>query len=313
MQSRRVFFLLLPQVHLLDLSGPAQVLDSANSHGAAYKLHYLAEQPCVTSAQGLTLQAETAWPQWQSGDLLIVPGTRARPLPPKASQAVNERLSTLPVEVAVAAICSGAFLLGQAGLLRGKRCTTHWSLLEELQRQNPSASVQDGALYVQDGPVTTSAGIASGIDLTLSLVEAHYGPQLAAQVARDLVVYLRRDGVQGQTSVYLEYRTHLHRSIHRVQDYLCAHLNRAVPLAELAGVAHMSERGLSRAFKQATGITPLRYQQLLRLELAKSYLNDPNLSLEQVAARIGFEDARHFRRLWNQEYGVPPSHRRLQP
>ena len=145
---------------------------------------------------------------------------------------------------------------------------------------------------MQDGPVTTSAGIASGIDL--SLVEAHHGAQLAAQVARDLVVYLRRDGVQGQTSVYLEYRTHLHRSIYRVQDYLCAHLKRVIPLAELAGVAHMSERGLSRAFKQAAGITPLCYQQLLRLELAKSYLSDPNLSLEQVAALIGFEDARHW-------------------
>lgn len=309
--KRRVFFLLLPQVHLLDLSGPAQVFDSANGQGAQYELHYLAEQSTVTSAQRLVLQAETDWPELQANDLLLVPGLRARPTPPAASRGIIKKLSNLPEGLEIAAICSGAFVLGQAGLLKGRRCTTHWSLLEELKRQNPLAKVQDGALYVQDGPVTTSAGIASGIDLALSLVEAHHGPQLVAQVARDLVVYLRRDGVQAQTSVYLEYRTHLQRHIHRVQDHLAANLTRTVPLVELATVAHLSERGLSRAFKQATGITPLRYQQLLRLEMARSLLSDPNLNLEQVAASVGFEDARHFRRLWVQEYGFPPSQQRL--
>lgn len=302
-----MFFLLLPQVHLLDLSGPAQVFDSANAQGANFTLHYLAENTSVQSAQGLMLQAEGEWPVLHEDDLLIIPGVRAREATPRASDGIIRWLTTLPEGLQVAAICSGAFILGQAGLLRGRRCTTHWSLLEELQRQNPSAKVQDGALYLQDGNVTTSAGIASGIDLALSIVEQQCGPQLAANVARDLVVYLRRDGVQAQTSVYLEYRTHIQRHIHRVQDHLCAHVARAVPLSELAALAHMSERGLSRAFKAATGITPLRYHHLLKLELARAKLHDPNLTVEQVAGSLGFEDARHFRRIWVKEFGVPPS------
>src|SRR5205085_2241559 len=110
----------------------------------------------------------------------------------------------------IAAICTGAFVLGEAGLLNGRRCTTHWSRLDELHQRFTSATVLINRLFVTDGNVTTSAGIASGIDMTLALIERAYGPLVAAEVARDMVVYIRRDGSESQQSVYLDYRTHLH-------------------------------------------------------------------------------------------------------
>jgi transcriptional regulator GlxA family with amidase domain len=167
--------------------------------------------------------------------------------------------------------------------------------------------VQDAVLYVHDGPVSTSAGVASGIDLALSLVERDHGPALAAVVARELVVYLRRDGLRGQVSPFMEHRSHLHPAVHRVQDHLAQNLDTPHTLAELARVAHLSPRGLTRAFTATIGLTPLEYQQRLRLELGASLLAETDLTIHAVAARCGFRDARHFRRLYSARYGMPPS------
>jgi transcriptional regulator GlxA family with amidase domain len=165
-------------------------------------------------------------------------------------------------------------------------------------------------LFVRDGRITTSAGIASGIDMALAVVEQAHGALLAAQVARYLVVYLRRNGSHAQQSLYLDYRTHLNSGVHRAQDYLLASLTTPVSLADLAATTHMPVRSLTRAFKEATGLTPLQYHQLLRLELGATLLENPDLSVEVVAERCGFDDARHFRRLWRRVYGAPPSRSR---
>jgi transcriptional regulator GlxA family with amidase domain len=211
----------------------------------------------------------------------------------------------------IASVCSAAFILGEAGLLDGRRCTTHWNYTAMLQERYPAARVVDTALFTHDSGVTTSAGIASGIDMALSLIERDQGPLFTARVARELVVYLRRNGAQGQMSIYLEYRTHLHPGVHRVQDWLIEHVTEKVTLAELAAVANLSARSLSRAFKEATGLTMLQYQQRLRLEHAAMLMHNPKLSLDEVASRCGFEDARHFRRLWKAQFGVAPSAMRV--
>jgi len=174
------------------------------------------------------------------------------------------------------------------------------------------ARLLEAVLYVHDRGVTTSAGIASGIDMALSLVEQHHGPRLAGEVARWMVIYLRRNGSQGQVSAYLEYRTHLHPAVHQVQDWLAEHATEPTSLADLAAVAKMTVRNLSRIFKDATGLTPLQYQQRLRLEVAANLLSESELSIEEVAAKCGFEDGRHFRRLWHRYFGVPPSETRRQ-
>jgi transcriptional regulator GlxA family with amidase domain len=211
----------------------------------------------------------------------------------------------------VASVCTGAFVLGEAGLLDGRRCTTHWQAVPFLRGRYPLAKVEEAMLFVRDGRITTSAGIASGIDMALAVIEQAYGPLLAAQVARYLVVYLRRNGTHAQQSLYLDYRTHLNPAVHRAQDYLLASLTASVSLSEVAAAAHMPVRSLTRAFKEATGLTPLQYHQLLRLELGATLLENPDLSIEVIAERCGFDDARHFRRLWQRVHGVSPSRSRM--
>lgn len=313
---RRVLVLLLPNVHLLDLAGPTQVFHSAAEQGAEYTLTFCAAHPQVHSAQGLTFTALSPLPPVHPGDLILVPGVQVGAvthLPPLLGAEARAWLqaSVMP-GVEVAAICSGALALGEAGLLSGRRCTTHWSLTGLLQQRYPDARVLDNLLFVQDRGVTTSAGIASGIDLALSLVEQHHGPLLTARVARDLVVYLRRSGEHAQTSIYLEYRTHLHAGVHRVQDWLAAHPAERATLADLAGVAGLSARHLARSFKASTGLTVLDYQQRLRLERARDLLQDPRLTLDAVAVRSGFAEARALRRVWHRHFGVSPATHRLQ-
>jgi transcriptional regulator GlxA family with amidase domain len=192
--------------------------------------------------------------------------------------------------------------------LDGRRCTTHWSCVKELQRRYPNAEVLDNVLFVQDSGVTTSAGIASGIDLALSFVEQDRGAQMAARVGRDLVVYFRRSGAHHQLNVFLDYRAHLHSGVHRVQDWLNEHAAEAAPLARLASLGAMSESTLTRAFRANTGLTPLQYQQRVRLEMAASLMRDHRLTLDVIAEPCGFVDVRHFRRLWTTTFGQSPSH-----
>ncbi len=310
----RVIFLLVPQVNLLDLAGPAQVFDVARYHGAPYQLIFCTEEPAVVSAQGLAFAKVGPLGPVSEGDLVIVPGPSLL-----AYVAGQVRVGEVALEwlrrahaagAQVASICTGAFILGEAGLLDGRRCTTHWEVTGALQMRYPAARVIEAALFVTDDGVTTSAGIASGIDLALALVEERHGPFVAAQVARYLVVYLRRDAADAQESIYLAYRTHLHPGVHRAQDYLIQAQTEPVVLRDVAERAGMPVRSLLRAFKEATGITPLQYHQRLRLEVAATFLRNPAMRVEEVARRCGFDDPRHFRRLWVRTFGSPPSRSR---
>ncbi len=304
----RVVVLVLPETELLDLAGPAQVFDAANGLGAEYALSFVGSVPRVRSAQGLELLVSPALPPATGDDLVLVPGVRRSSATPRADPDVLAWLrGAAEAKARIAAVCTGAFLLGEAGLLDGRRCTTHWTLVAALAARFPRAIVEDAALFVQDSGVTTSAGIASGIDMALWLVEQDRGPLVAARVARELVVYLRRDGGHGQSSIYLEYRTHLQPRVHRAQDWLIENFAAKVTLDQLADVVGTSARHLARSFKVATGLTPLGYQQRLRLEFAATLMQDPGLTLEAIADRCGFEDARSLRRLWRERYGQPPS------
>lgn len=301
--------LVLPDVNLLDLGGPVQAFDAAAQRGAGYRLEFVAAEPGeVASAQGLRLAGLGPLPATGPGDLILIPGPRLRAPGPKVPVAATTWVrDAVRAGARAASVCTGAAVLAEAGLLDGRRCTTHWSLIDLMRERYPAARVRDAVLYVHDGPVSTSAGIAAGIDLALSLIERDHGPSLTAAVARDLVVYLRRDGSQRQVSPFLEHRGHLHSGVHRVQDHLAQHLDTPHTLADLARVAHLSPRGLTRAFTATTGLTPLEYRQRLRLDLAANLLAETGLTVEAVATRCGFRDARHFRRLYRERYGVPPS------
>ncbi|HCT78207.1 MAG TPA: AraC family transcriptional regulator, partial [Micromonosporaceae bacterium] len=196
----------------------------------------------------------------------------------------------------VASVCSGADSLGLAGLLDGRRCTTHHELQDELAQRYPKATVIRDVLYVVDDRVITSAGIASGIDLTLHLIATWHGHNVAARIARSMVVYTRRNGDEQQDSAMLRFRSHLSDAVHRAQDLIDARFAEPMPLPELAKRCRVSERTLTRLFSETTGLTPLRYQQLLRVERAE-HLIGHGATVEAAARAVGFTDARMLRRL----------------
>ena len=295
----RVVFVLVPDLHLLDLAGPAQVFSTAASLGCEYELHFVAETARVRTFQGLPLVASTDWPPTRPDDLLVVPGWRSPHLA-GTGRLTGTTLGRIREHHAhggtVASVCAGADALGRAGLLDGRRCTTHHDLTHELARRYPRAHVVHDVLYVTDDRVVTSAGIASGIDLALHLVATRHGPAVAARVAREMVVFARRNGDEQQAGVMLRHRGHLSDVVHRVQDALDARFAERLTLAGLAREAGVSERTLTRRFTEATGLTPLRYQQALRLERAEHLLGH-GATVEAAARAVGFEDARMLRRL----------------
>lgn len=296
----RVVFLLAPGVILLDVAGPAQVFStSEEAGGATYGLSYVAEHRLVPSAQGLRVEASLEWPELAREDLIVVPGWRS-PLEEGSGNFCETTLQRLRDHHAaagtVASVCSGAFALGRAGLLDNRHCTTHHDIQEELGRRHPHAHVVPDVLFTEDHRVLTSAGIASGIDMALHILASRHGPRVAAQVARDMVVFARRNGDAPQLSALLRYRSHVDELVHRVQDFIDEQFDCVLPLTTLGQVAHSSPRTLTRAFTSATGLTPLRYQQMLRRERAE-HLMAHGATVEAAAREVGFEDARMLRRL----------------
>jgi transcriptional regulator GlxA family with amidase domain len=286
------------------MAGPVQVLYEAAHLGGAYELSYCGVSSSVRSAQGLVLSDLKPLPKVEEGDLVLVPGM---------SSATLDRLDHVPVAwlrrardvgAHIASVCSGAFALARAGLLDDRRCTTHWKVIERLRSEYPRALVIDNRLFVEDGGVISSAGVASGIDMALALVEQDHGPLVASRVAREMVVYVRRSGDQEQRSVYLDHRSHLHPGVHLAQDFIIQHPERKSTIAELARVAAMSPRNLTRVFRLATGITPKQFASKVKLQVARDLVDDPQRTVEAIAASCGFEDSRQLRRLWKQCFGT---------
>lgn len=311
-----VWLVLTPNVLLLDYAGPAETLRMARDMGAALVLHSCAPQPSVATSLGPSLAGLEPLPETlPPRSLVLVVGNSndAKDYATPAARQVVRWLRTAPrADTRLASICSGALLLAQAGWLAGRRCTTHHSLLEMLQATEPTACVADDRIFVDDGRVLTSAGISTGIDLALYIVEQHAGPELASRVARRLVMYQRRGPQDPQTSPWLAWRNHMHPAVHRAQDAIARDPARLWTLAALARAAHVSARHLSRLFAQHAGIGVLAYQQQLRIARAKELLAaQPPRSVEQVAEQCGFASARDFRRVWRRfAEGSPGAGRR---
>ena len=296
--------LLLPDVHLQDMAGPVQVLSEASEFGGAYRLTFCATESRVRSAQGLILADLQPLPAPREGDLVLVPGISTSAIQHLDGSPSAWLAKAHLAGARIASICSGAFVLAGAGLLDGRRCTTHWKLTDRLRSEFPRARVVENRLFTEDDRVITSAGVCSGIDLALALVEEDFGPLVVARVAREMVVYLRRSGDQNQQSVYLDHRTHLHPGVHQVQDFIVQHPDQKLTIAELSRIAAMSPRNLTRMFHRATGVTPKQFASKVRLQVARDLIDDPRRSVESIASSCGFEDSRQLRRLWKQAFGV---------
>lgn len=304
---KRALFVYFPGCEVLDFAGPLQAVHELNAlAGEPYRVLHCSTRETAKAAQGLMLAQLEPLPEPSADDCIFIPGfpvNRAGSAP----RGLNRWLRHAHAEGArIFAVCTGSFVLAQAGLLEGHRCTTHWKRTAELQRRFPGVMVLTGRLFVADGRITTSAGISSGIDMALDFIEREHGPLAAAAVAREMVVYIRRDGSQRQESIYVDYRTHIDPSVHAVQDWLIANPERHATLQDLASIAKTSTRSLTRTFLKATGISIGAYRRRLRLEHAKRLMHNPELSIECIAERTGFSDARQLRRLWHAEYGKSP-------
>jgi transcriptional regulator GlxA family with amidase domain len=309
-----LYLVLTPNVLMLDYAGPAEALRMARDMGAAWQLHMCGPQADMVTSLGTGLTGlQPLPPVLPPRSLVLVVGNsnEAEDYASEAARTVVHWLRTAPqADTRLASICSGALLLAQAGCLDGSYCTTHHSLIAELRAQAPLAHVVEDRVFVDSGRVLTSAGITTGIDLALYLVEQSAGPELAARVARRLVMYQRRGPHDPQASPWLAHRNHMHPAVHRAQDAMAQDPQRHWSLADLAEVACVSPRHLSRLFAQHTGISVVAYQQQLRIARAKALLTTRHLPVERVAEMCGFASARDLRRVWRKyEPGSPVSAR----
>jgi len=205
----------------------------------------------------------------------------------------------------VAAICTGGFVLAQAGLLDGRRATTHWAFAQELRNRYPGVQVEEDRIYVSDGSVWTSAGMTAGLDLTLAMVEKDLGTDVARSVAHKLVMHQRRSGGQTQHSEMLDLSPKSDR-VQEALDYARKNLSRSLSVEELAGAANLSPRQFSRVFTMETGTSPAKAVEGLRLEAARVMIEHGRHPLEIIARETGFRDRRHMREAFVRGFGVPP-------
>ncbi len=309
---RDVFFVLLPSVVLLDVAGPADAFRNAEAQRpGSYRMRFVAPQPRLQAAVGLNLcDLEPLPHQPAPGSIVVLTGI-AGPridLNDAAAQQVVQWLRGGAVrESLLMCVCAGSVLAGHAGLLGGRACTTHHEHLEELRRVAPGARVLDNRIFVEDGTVFTSAGVTAGLDLALHVIGQQLGAQVAANVARDLVVYLRRAGSDPALSPWVMHRNHLHPAVHRVQDAVARDPAARWGARELSAVACTSARNLARLFAEHANCSPLDYVQLIRFALARQLVTQSRLDLERVAMRAGFRSAQHLRRVWSRWEDRPPS------
>ncbi|HKJ36834.1 MAG TPA: GlxA family transcriptional regulator [Solirubrobacterales bacterium] len=306
---RRVAFLVYDGIQTLDLTGPWEVLHSAGARGGRpYELTSVAASGArVRTSSGLVIEADAQVGAVEELDTLIVvggSGTREALGDPGLIAEIR-RLAGQARRVA--SVCSGAFLLGEAGLLDGRTAATHWAYCEQLATRYPRVRVEPDPIYVRDGELITSAGVTAGIDLALALVEEDHGRELALEVARWLVVYARRPGGQSQFSVQLANQIASTPPLQELQGWIGEHLEGDLAVATLAARMHLSERQLTRRFQRELGTSPAEYVEQARLEHARGLLEDSEHGLEQVARSSGFASAEVMRRAFRRRLGASPS------
>ncbi|WP_435928529.1 GlxA family transcriptional regulator [Dryocola sp. BD613] len=295
-----VWFVVLPGVLSLDLTGPAETLALA---GEAFHLRFIGPDPQVTTSIGLSFGDIEPLPErFPTGSLLVLPGVcdSNRYFDTPQAEAVRRWLTRLQPQIHsqqlnLVCVCSGSLLAAKAGLMNGVQCTTHHDVLARLRAAAPTAQVKDNRIFVEDRGIWTSAGITSGIDLSLHLINRYCGPKAALDVAREMVVWFRRSGDDPQLSPWLRYRNHLHPAVHRAQDLLSAAPESDWSVQSIADKVHVSLRHLSRLFQQHLGISVRDYLEQLRLAVAEQRLLQGS-RMEQAAVAAGFSSPRQLHR-----------------
>lgn len=310
-RRRRIVVVVVPPIEELDLVGPMQVFSAANrlSGRRVYSLEI------VTNRTELEVQGEGGMFSFLAqGRLKDVKGTIDSVLlvcGVATRLAQDPALSQWLVKIAPAVrrlggVCVSSFLLAEAGVLNGKRATTHWKFGQELTKRYPQVKVESEPIWVRDGNIYTSAGISAGIDLALAWVEEDCGSALAHEIARELVLFLRRPAGQRQLSVSLGKQASELKSIHELQVWIADHLEENLSVQVLAERVAMSVRNFERVFTRETGCTPARYVAQMRVESARRQLEDTDKSIEQIARNCGFASADLMRRAFSRSVGTTP-------
>lgn len=302
--TRSIGFLVYPDFQLLDATGPIATFEiAARFSPGAYRLVFLSRDGgMVASSSGLAV-ATTALAEAPPLDTLIVAGGDGVHTPATCPVTLAYVRDAAKTARRVASVCSGTYILAEAGLLDGKRATTHWSRTKDIQKRYPAIRLEPDRIFVQDGMIWSSAGITAGIDLSLALIGADEGEAVARRVAQQLVVYHRRPGGQSQFSALIDLKA---KRFDALLAWAREHLAESLSVEQLADRAAMSPRNFARLFAAETGVTPAKAVERLRVEAARALLDSQPLQVEDVALETGFGDPERMRRAFIRAFGQPP-------
>jgi transcriptional regulator GlxA family with amidase domain len=307
---RRVVIVAVPGLQTLDVSGPAEAFSIATRHhGGDYAVALVTPDGApARGTSGLSLLPDGAIADVRGAiDTLVVAGGEGVFAAARDERLIAWLRRTSRRARRTASVCTGALLLAEAGLLDGRRATTHWAYCDGLAARFPQVTVERDPIFVRDGDVATSAGVTAGMDLALALIEEDHGAQAALATARSLVLFVRRPGGQSQFSTALAAQPARRAPLRDLQAWILEHLEADLTVPALARRAHMSERHFARAFRAETGLTPAAYVEAARIERARRELETTDLGVEAVAARCGFGTVETMRRAFGRRLGVNPA------
>ncbi len=313
--QRCILFIVPPNTHLLDLSGAAHIFYEAKEYGADLVLNYASinQSTEIKSSAGLSINKLTHFSKFylKETDFIIIPGIDYSLI--SNNNFINHITPFLKWlgqqharGVQICSICTGAFLVAESGILSGRNCTTHWKYLETFKKHYPKVKLFHNRLFIRDKNIYSSAGVSSGIDISLFILEELYGAKLATDIAKEVVVYFRRSNTDPQLSIFLQYRNHLDNRIHEMQDYIISNLHASITIDKLAEIFCISSRNLTRVFKFSTGITIGKYIEKLRVEKASQLLIDGH-KVDYVTQQVGLKSTNQLRTLIKKYKNILPS------
>lgn len=307
----RVICLLYEGVQMIDAIGPVDVFKQAEFRtGQSSEFVYAATQSEIRANNGMVIKAEVLPLIIRSTDLVLIPG--GMPAAVDAASSNSKLLRWLKYAASeaglVATVCTGAILLARTGLLEGRQVTTHWAATQILQDAAPNARIDARAIFIEDGKTWTSAGVTTGIDMALAMIGRIHGPDIAARIARDMVMHMTRAGNQSQFSSLLDLQVQAGPDLAGLIPWLEANLADNITVEKMADIVGLSERQFHRRCVEHFDQTPGRLVRLMRLERARQQLQRPGERIDQIILKCGFGDAASFAKSFKREYGLSPKH-----
>lgn len=311
MRKISVAFLLFPGFQLLDLAGPSDAFGEVKVLSRGEQVYEIltvgTTRGAMRSSSGISVQPDrTIFDACPAFDTVLVPGGLGVFDILEDSTVSQWLVAQSRRSRRLAAICNGGFALGAAGLLDGRTVSTHWMDASRMTSMFPRANVEADRIFVKDGPIYTTAGVTAGIDLSLVFVEEDMGKKMALDVAKYLVVHLRRTGGQSQFSPLLEVQAGCDSQIAAIQEYILSNLHMVHTVASIAGHFHMSVRNLARVFDKEAGVSPIAFLNDARIDAVRRYLETSDLPVKAIAAKCGFQSAESLRRLFSRRLGIGP-------